>query len=320
MDGVTFAADGVMATISGSAMGAVSAAVVDVCVCTFQRSTLWQTMQSLAAQRGAPPFRVIVADNDETPSARDMAGRARTDLGLDVHYLHAPARNISIARNACLEAATAGLVAFIDDDEIAPVGWLAALNASMQAQGLDIVFGPVRAQYSQGTPKWVVRGDFHSFGPVVRPNGQIETGYSSNVLFRRAAIGELRFDPRLGRTGGEDTLFFSRLNAAGARLGYCPEAAVYEPTPLARANLRWLVRRAFRSGQTHARVLRDRGEGRLSMVALATAKAAYCGLAAAATIWSPVRVRRNIVRAALHAGVVAKALGADDLELYGASA
>jgi hypothetical protein len=44
---------------------------------------------------------------------------AQSDLSLDCLYVHAPARNISIARNACLDAADAPLIAFIDDDETA---------------------------------------------------------------------------------------------------------------------------------------------------------------------------------------------------------
>ena len=64
---------------------------------------------------------------------------------LDGVYLHAPARNISIARNACLEAASAPLVAFIDDDEIARPGWLAGLVADMDAPNADVVFGKVAA-------------------------------------------------------------------------------------------------------------------------------------------------------------------------------
>ncbi len=290
---------------------------VDVCVCTFRRASLRDTLDSLAAQEGAPAFRVIVTDNDDDPSAETMVNAARAELGLDVVYVHAPARNISIARNGCLDAAAADLVAFVDDDETAARDWLSQLVRRLETSGADVALGPVKARYLPDAPSWVVRGDFHSFGPAFRANGEIDTGYSSNVLFRRAAIGRLRFDPALGRTGGEDTLFFAQLHAAGARLEYAPDAVVFEVTTPDRARLSWLTKRSFRSGQTHARMLRASGQGPLGIATLAAAKALYCAGAAIVTVWSPVEFRRNIVRGALHAGAVARAFGAPDLKLYG---
>lgn len=294
-------------------------APTDVCVCTFRRASLRQTLESLARQVQAPPFRVIVADNDDMPSAQALVEAARRELGLDIFYVHAPARNISVARNACLDAASAQVIAFIDDDETAPPHWLAMLVDGLETNGLDVAFGPVRAQYPPNAPAWAVQGDFHSFGPAVRADGRIDTGYSSNVAFRRAAARGLRFDPALGRSGGEDTLFFAQLHAAGARLGQVGAAWVEEPTPPSRLSLGWLMRRAFRSGQTHARVLRSRGEKTVQIAAVAAAKAAYCAAALALSLWSPLRVRRNVIRGALHLGVAAKALGMAEPVLYGAA-
>jgi len=292
---------------------------VAVCICTFQRPSLYDTLASLSRQRGAPAFKVIVADNDEQPSAAPIVARAKAGLALDVQYLHAPARNISIARNACLDAATSDLIAFIDDDELAPSFWLSKLAAGLAEQEVDIVFGPVHAIYPADAPGWAFAGDFHSFRPAFRANGLIDTGYSSNVLFRRAIVGDLRFDPALGRSGGEDTQFFAALYARGAKLGFAPGANVNEPALPARLTTRWLLARAFRSGQSHARVLRDRAQTRLRILGPASAKAVYCAGAALMTAWSPVRFRQHLIRAALHLGVVAKALGAREPVLYGLS-
>lgn len=272
---------------------------------------------SLKGQEGAPSFRVIVADNDDEPSAQSVVHRAEHELGLRITHVHAPARNISVARNACLEASTADLVAFIDDDEAAPPQWLARLVDHQRQSNADVVFGPVKAVYDPDAPAWVVEGDFHSSQPVVRANGVIETGYSGNALMRRAIIGGRRFGLALGKTGGEDTFFFAELFKAGAKLDYCEAALVYETTPLARASLDWLVRRAFRSGQTHARVLRANGAWPIVIAAPAAAKALYSGLVAAAA-FDGVKRRRSWIRAALHAGVFAKAFGVSDLRIYGA--
>ncbi|MFT3729342.1 MAG: glycosyltransferase family 2 protein [Terricaulis sp.] len=296
--------------------GANAAAAVDVCVCTFRRPHLYDTLASIAAQTGAPELRVIVADNDDITSATEIVERARAQLGLVIHYIHAPARNISVARNACLDAATASLVAFLDDDERAAPGWLHAMVTSITDHGA--VFGPVRAVYPAGTPNWLSAGDFHSTGPTILADGTIRTGYSGNVLLRRDAIGPLRFDPELGRVGGEDSVFFAQLFQRGVKLGFASGGAAEEDVPANRLNLSWLLRRSFRAGQTAARMARLRGESDFVLAALSVAKASYCAAAALLTAWSPLRSRRNLIRGALHVGALAKALGARDLVMYGA--
>ena len=90
---------------------------VDVCVCTFRRASVSDLLASLAKlETPGWRVRVIVADNDDQPSARETVESAFAAFRLDGRYIHAPARNISVARNACLDAAQAPLVAFIDDD------------------------------------------------------------------------------------------------------------------------------------------------------------------------------------------------------------
>jgi succinoglycan biosynthesis protein ExoM len=292
--------------------------IVDVCVCTFQRASLWDTLRSLASQVLPPEVvsRVIIADNDTTPSAYPVVLRAAAELGLRCEYRHAPARNISIARNACLDAASAPFVAFLDDDEVADPNWLANLLSALQSGEGDVVFGPVQACYGANLPAWTQRADLHSIRPVIRAGGRIETGYTSNVIMRHSVIGQHRFDPALGRSGGEDTQFFAALHAMGARLRYAPSAIVYEDVPAARARLRWLLRRAFRSGQVHGRIQAARTARTLAPASVAASKALYCAAGAALRLASPAGWRRYLVRASLHAGVVARLLGAKELQLY----
>ena len=292
--------------------------IVDVCVCTFRRASLWGTLQSLAAQTLSPGvvLRIIVADNDTIPSAQPIVLRAGLELNLQCDYRHAPARNISVARNACLDAATAPVVAFLDDDEVADPNWLATLLSALQSDGGDIVFGPVQARYGMDLPEWAKCADLHSIRPVIRAGGRIETGYTSNVAMRQAAIGGHRFDLALGRSGGEDTQFFAALYATGARLQYAPSAVVYEDVPAARTQLRWLLTRAFRSGQVHGRIQATQSARTITMAALAASKALYCVVGAALRLASPAGWRQYLVRATLHAGVVARLLGIRELQLY----
>lgn len=293
---------------------------VDVCVCTFRRASVVQLLASLAKQELPEGFRVrlVVADNDDTPSARGTVEGAFADLGLDGLYLHAPARNISIARNACLDAADAELVAFIDDDEIAGPQWLARLIAEMDRARADVVFGKVNAVYPDGLPGWMAAADLHST-PAPFRGGKIDGGYTCNVLMRREAVGELRFDPAFGRSGGEDTTFFAALGRRGVALAYTADAVVTEPVTAARSSLKWLAMRAYRSGQTYGLLRLRNGEGALKIGMLSLAKVGWAMAAGVLTLWSPVKWRRNAVRAHLHAGVLGAAMGRAPLELYGAA-
>jgi succinoglycan biosynthesis protein ExoM len=296
-------------------------ATVDVGVCTFRRPAVAETLASLAAQAlpAGVTLRAIVADNEETPEARERVLAAAEAHGLAVTYVHAPARNICIARNAILEAADAAWLAYLDDDETATPGWLAALLAEAEAGGWDAVLGPVKAVYDGQAPPWIAAGDFHSTGPVMN-GGRILKGYAGNVLIRRDTLERLglRFDLALGRQGGEDDDFFYRLTDAGGTIGYAEDALAYEPVPPQRASLKWLMKRSFRTGQTHRARLSARHAGvkRLAQTGLAAAKGGACLAGAAATALSPTRRSRWLVRGALHAGVVARLAGVRELQLY----
>ncbi|SMQ76022.1 succinoglycan biosynthesis protein ExoM [Devosia lucknowensis] len=290
-------------------------ASIDICICTFRRPFLTETLRSVARlDAGGHDVRVIVADNDETPSARKRVQGMLDEMPFATTYLHAPAANICIARNACLDAASGDFLAFIDDDETVSEGWLLALLDKARSEKASAVLGPVRAIYPPEAPDWMTEGDFHSTLPVY-VNGTIRTGYTCNVLMRwHAPLRGLRFDTRLGRSGGEDTDFFYRLRAMGGTIAYAPDAVVAEPVTAQRATMAWLVQRRLRFGQTHGMLMSG---SRFRAMPKVAAKIAYCGAMTGLTVLSPVARRRNWLRAMLHIGVASSLLGHRTAEHYG---
>jgi succinoglycan biosynthesis protein ExoM len=295
---------------------------IDVGICTFRRPGLADTLRSLAAVTvpDGAKLRLIVADNDVTASAGELVERLAAEIPHEIVYVHAPARNISIARNACLERSIGDYLAFIDDDETASTDWLVKLLDAACATGADAVLGPVHACYRADAPGWMRRGNFHSTFPVwVR--GAIRTGYTCNVLLRRnsSAVAGRRFSLALGQSGGEDTAFFSELHQAGGRIAFAPDAWIHEAVPKERARFSWLAKRRFRAGQTHGRLAgEERGGVRLlSQFALAGAKAGYCLVAASGTAFLPERRNRAVLRGIMHAGVMAGLLGLREIRQYG---
>jgi len=305
-----------------SAAASPPATRVDIGICTFRRPELERTLRSLAnlAVPAEVAVRIIVADNDATPSARPVVDGLRPLLPFVVHYVHCPAANISVARNACLDNSDGDFLAFIDDDEQASTEWLLLLLMMADATQADAVLGPVRAQYEADAPDWMRRGDFHSTAPVW-VNGEIRTGYTCNVLLRRAspAIAGRRFNLALGETGGEDTEYFTHIHRAGAKISFAANAFVEETVTPGRARLSWLAKRRYRMGQTHGRLLAGNTPfvKRPAQMVLATAKAGFCGLVSLGL--SPLAIQRNRygLRAVLHLGVISGLMGVREIRQYG---
>lgn len=293
-----------------------------VCICTYRRDSLVDALRSLDGTRAGLPVSLLVIDNDDTPTARSMTEGVAATSNLPVSYVHCPGANISIARNAALEHARARYLAFLDDDEVAGPDWVAQLERRMTESGAAVVLGPVQAVYEDEGPSWMAQADVHSTAPVF-VGGDIRTGYSCNVLIDRqhAGFDGLRFRVDLGRSGGEDTAFFTEAFERGARIAFAPEAVVFEPVPAARARFAWLAKRRYRMGQTHGRLLlRDASPlARMHSAALSVAKLAYCAVAALLTVFQPVKRNRAILRGCLHAGTFSAHLGQRPLELYGQS-
>lgn len=304
-----------------------SARVLAVGVCTFRRPGVVATIESVGRQDvpSGHALAILVADNDDAPSARAAVEAFAARSGLDVRHLHAPARNISVARNAILDTAQAmGAVrlAFLDDDEVAEPGWLRALCAAMDATGADAVAGPVLADYRPDAPAWMRAGRPHDTVPETDEEGRPIAGHTCNVLIDLDArpFAGLRFDPVRGRTGGEDTAFFAAALRAGARLALAPDAVVREAVPGDRARLRWLLRRRYRMGQTHGSLLADGASplAQARLAAVAAAKVGFCAAAAAAGLASERARNCNALRGALHMGTLSAFLRRRQVSIYGA--
>jgi succinoglycan biosynthesis protein ExoM len=151
------------------------------------------------------------------------------------------------------------------------------------------VFGPVHPVYPEGTPAWIIAANpLHvNWGHRGR---RVVVGRGGNTLVRRAIItrAAARFDISLGRTGGEDTLFFHTLARAGAVMVVTDDAMIHEDAPPARVNVRYFRHRAVRTGQIYGRfVLATGPQGWLAQITFYAGAAvkAIAGLGIAGLLW-----------------------------------
>lgn len=281
---------------------------VTAAICAFRRPGIVDTLRSLADQTLPEGLRlqVVVVENDDAPNLKQLIVREARALGLDLRYRHVPGRNISIARNACLDAARGRALLFIDDDEIAEPDWAARLVTAWRTSGAGVVFGPAYAVYPPNVPLWMRRNDFHSNIPT-RNQGIVETGFSSNALLDLTdpRVRDARFDLAFGRTGGEDVDFFFRLHRAGVAMTITDDAIVREPVAADRLSIGWLVRRRRTVGAIYGTCASvGRNSHRIELAVRGGAKAGYCGLRALISVGNRERSIFWLMRGMFHAGVV----------------
>ena len=222
---------------------------------------------------------VLIVDNDPQAGARAVVEAARAALGGEqpeaaeasgvadsdavamsrLVYVHEPEPGIVAGRNRALsQAHGSDALVFIDDDEIPSPGWLKALVSTWRAQGCAAVTGPTPPTFEVDPSAWVTAsGAFDSWEAA--DGAQVRSADTGNLLLDLAVVEDLglRFDPRYGLTGGEDSLFTRQLTRAGGVIRFAAGAVVTKRVPAARARRTWVLERSLRSGSSWARVRID---------------------------------------------------------------
>lgn len=244
-----------------------SAPDVAVVIPTLRRpDELTRALRSIFAQQGAEGRlrEIIVADNDPEASARQTVEALTSESPVPLIWTHAPRPGVATARNTGLAATQAPLIAFLDDDEAASSGWLAALLRGQAATGADAVFGPIQGRVPDGTG-WAspyLERFFGREGP--EHDQQIEEPYGcGNALLVRATAlpGDAPFHVGSDQIGGEDDVLFAALKARGGRFGWAADAWVEEFAPPHRATLRYALTRAFAYGQGPSQTAAEARDG-----------------------------------------------------------
>ena len=223
---------------------------------------------------------VLIVDNDPQAGARAVVEAARAALGSDpaespeslgeddsavsaltsrLVYVHEPEPGIVAGRNRALsEARGSDALVFIDDDEIPSPGWLASLVSTWRSQECAAVTGPTPPTFEDTPSPWVTAsGAFDSWEAA--DGAQVRSADTGNLLLDLGVVERLglRFDPRYGLTGGEDSLFTRQLTRAGGVIRFAAGAVVTKRVPAARARRTWVLERSLRSGSSWARVRID---------------------------------------------------------------
>lgn len=244
--------------------------VIAVLIATFRRPdglrALLESLdrQALAGSGGSPlaTIRLIVIDNDQEAPLDAQGIDPSRWTRLPLTYAVEPTRGVAAVRNRALGLVPPDVdwVAFVDDDEVASPGWIAALLATAQRHGALAVQGPVEPAYAKPPPRWVEHCGLFRLGPY-RDGEPLPFAATNNSLVSKRAIDALglRFDMRFNLSGGEDQDFFSRLLAHHpGSIVASANALVTDVIPAGRMTMRWALRRSFRMGNSLGRIARYR--------------------------------------------------------------
>jgi GT2 family glycosyltransferase len=228
-----------------------------VCIPCFRRPQhLRLTLESLANQRTARRFAVVIVENDalacgSVPVAAEFL-QAGKFPGVCVVE---PRQGNCHAINAAFETAlalfpVATSFLMIDDDEIASPDWLELMVQAAKATGADVVGGPVFPNFDDDAHRAL--GRHPAFAPAYDVSGPVPVIYGcGNCLIVRsvfAGLADPAFDLRFNFLGGGDVDFFTRCRQAGMKFHWTAEAVIVETVPKSRTYPAWLALRGLRIG------------------------------------------------------------------------
>jgi glycosyltransferase involved in cell wall biosynthesis len=249
-------------------------------------------------------MRVVVLDNDEGGSAREIAER-HADRIPNIAYEIEPIRGISRARNRLVELALEpedppNFVAFLDDDEWVDPSWLWSFITCASEMPCVLV-GPVLPWYEEGIPEWIRDG--HFFERTQNAAGRnVHFAGAGNLLIPRMVLSSLGEEHPFGeifeRPGGEDAFFSVLVQRRGYEIQWCDAAVAHEEVSGQRASTRWLVRRAFNGGYDFSRVVRLTRSSRGELVHRVASGLGHFGLGVALLFPALVQGRAAVLRAA----------------------
>lgn len=307
--------------------------LISVCIASIGRASLRETVAGASACALPAGFalEIIVADDslDGVASAllagisvNQRSGDAtRNDTPPTVlHIVTSAAKNISVARNACLERARGDYLVFIDDDEVPARDWLTCLVEHAEISGADAVQGNVTGIYPENAPAWVagLRPFDKNYGEAGK---RIAVGSTCNLLVRRRSltIHALHFSTVFGKSGGEDTDLCYRMTEGGGVIVCSPAAMVYEKVPQERLSRHHLMRRYARGGHTFANVVlarRGHAQRALEFAKACALSAGFLLLAALSAPLLPALSMRYTLRLSGNLGKISYFLGQRAWNLY----
>lgn len=239
---------------------------LSIIICTFNRSQLLKKcITSLISQETNQDRRheLIVVDNNSTDDTSKVVMQFSRNHK-HIFYIHEKKQGLSYARNRGAEIARGEYLAYLDDDSIAPTGYLNSLFRVLDEYHPDIMGGPIFPYYDSTKPRWFkdkfeIRkfADHSGFSSTCRVSG-------GNFIIRRELLFQLGcFDINLGMRGnqiglGEERALLEeyrrRIPIEHQRVYYSLECTILHYVPQYKMRRSYMMKRYYQVGRVAARI------------------------------------------------------------------
>lgn len=209
-----------------------------IAIPTYKRKAyVLDALHSVIAQETDFAFEVLVLDNDCDRGLQTAVEEIAQNSPVSVRYLPIEPLGLHNGRNIGAIVARGEIVVYIDDDIIAPQGWLAALCKPFENANVGGVGGKSVPQWEGSPPDWLKTLDPCYFslldlGETQRAMRFPETPYGCNMAYRRDLVLSLDgfFPDGIGnrwiewQRGDGETGFANKVFNQGFQIIYSPEA------------------------------------------------------------------------------------------------
>lgn len=229
---------------------------LSIVIATFRRyDVLPDAIDSVLSQNGIAreDLEIIVVDNTPVGEREVVRNADQCD-----RFVTEDISGLSRARNIGIQASSAELIAFLDDDAIASPSWASeAIELLNRNPQWDVIGGRILAKYPENNKPIWIDAKLEEFlscidWPVDKPMSMADGVWiaGANMVFRRHVFkGGIGFDEKLGRNGSSSLLSNDETELFEAigkdRIYYVPQMAVDHVIPISRLDPQWFRKRIF---------------------------------------------------------------------------
>ena len=253
--------------------------LVSIIIPTYSRpGYLKDAVNSIQAQDfDGEQFEIIVVDNGPAAEAKEVVEEANRNGLHPVRYVREPHVGLHHARHAGAQEAQGEILVYVDDDVIAPPGWLRAMVRPFEDPDVGVVGGKVLPRWEAAPPEWLV-GFPESYLSLLNLGDEElqlswpDVVYGCNMAIRRSVLYESGgFNPDaigdrqlIWRRGDGETGLQKRVYENGHKVVYLPQAWIHHRIPASRLTAQAFCRRGLLVGLSMSyRHIRDTVDCRL---------------------------------------------------------
>ena len=240
-------------------------------ICSFdRRDSLDETLDSVADQRSAAPWDVLVVDNNSSDGTAEAVAQRAAGFPVPLRVIREERQGRSHALNRAIDATSSEVLIFTDDDVDLRPGFVAAHCAAYEDAAVAGAGGRILPVMPDNTPPWMRalaeeanggltgRYDWGDEVCRVEVDGDIHLPYGANMSLRRRVAREFGgFRPDLGWgksfVPGEENELFGRVRSGGGSVVYRPDAVALHRFQPDKATLEYFLR--YELGYGRAQVL-----------------------------------------------------------------